>query len=135
MIHMITHPLQILSLLIILSFGFRAMEPSGAEAGGASSIEAMNMYANLLGAAEDDVCLSIDAGAVFPLTSFEKGHKLGQNKVLARTCTRQLLEIFAWIVQGNTFEGKTRKGVIITGPPGDGKVRELPVSCFCLRVY
>ena len=90
----------------------------------------MNMYAQLLGATEDDLCLSIDAGAVFPLTSFGKDPKPGQNKVLARTCTRQLFEIFVWIVQGNKFDGKTRKGVIITGPPGDGKVSTLSISYF-----
>lgn len=116
-IHLVLH--------MLFSSGSFGLVPSGAESGAASNFEAANMYEQMLGAVEDDVCLSIDAGQVFPLTSFEKDQKRGQNKVLARTCTRHLLEILVWMMKGNQFEGKSRKGVIITGPPGDGKVSAL----------
>jgi hypothetical protein len=87
-----------------------------------SSSAAMDTYAKLLAAVEDDLCLTIDEGSFFPLSSFEKFQKPGHNKVLARKCTKNLFDIFHWIVKGNKFEGKTRKGAIVTGPPGDGKV-------------
>ena len=87
-----------------------------------SSPDAVETYHALLAAVEDELCLTIPAGAFFPLTSFEKDQKAGQNVVLARMCTKHLFEVFEWIMNGGKFEGKTRKGVIITGPPGDGKV-------------
>jgi hypothetical protein len=72
--------------------------------------------------------LRLEEDAVFPVAQAEvgKGHK-DKNRVLARSSVLDLLDIFTFVAEGGSI-GTSRLGyygVIITGPPGDGKVLNL----------
>lgn len=94
-----------------------------------------SMYAKLLAAVEDNVCLTIEEGSCFPLTSFEKKEKAGNNKVLVRTSIKHLFEICCWIMKGNKVEGTPRKGAAISGPPGDGRVSATHDFTLLVGIY
>ncbi len=79
---------------------------------------------DLISAEIDDAgCVTLAKGKQFPVSFGEIGVPYS-NKVLSRTCTQHLLEIFEWIIAGNAVEGLQRKGLLITGLPGDGKVSD-----------
>jgi hypothetical protein len=85
----------------------------------------MKYYSHLLSGEEIDGVLTLEEGASFPVSCDRKDFLvLGSNKVLARSCTKHMYEILLYIIGGNRVDGWFYKGLLITGLPGDGMVRE-----------
>eukprot|EP01031_Cornospumella_fuschlensis_P026868 gene26868-32471_t len=82
---------------------------------------AMKYYSHMLDGAEIDGVLTLEEGASFPVCFGRKDFTPGLNKVLARSTTKHMYEIFLYVIDGNRVDGSLHKGLVITGPPGDGK--------------
>jgi hypothetical protein len=82
--------------------------------------DAIHLYKVLKnGVVENDI-LRIEDGSRFPVAT---NNSRCSNIVLVRQTVLNLLDIFIFIVENNLVEGKLEHcGVLITGPPGDGKV-------------
>lgn len=70
-----------------------------------------------------DGVLSLPDGGAFPIV-FQRSDNasLGKNVVLVRDFSNHLCEMVDWIRDGGKVEGLTQRGLIVRGPPGDGKV-------------
>ena len=75
------------------------------------------------GVLDDGVLRLPDADARFPIGFFRTDReKDAANVIFVRECAVHILEIFCWVRDGKTLDGKTQRGVVVRGPPGDGKV-------------
>lgn len=79
---------------------------------------AMRVHKWLKNGVVDDGVLRLEEGSTFPVA---QDAETGMNVVIIRPTTLDLLDIFIFIVDGNRVGGLKHSGVLITGPPGDGK--------------
>jgi hypothetical protein len=78
------------------------------------------MYKLLKNGFVEDGVLRLEEGSSFPVA---KSSESGMNVVLIRSTVLDLLDIFIYVAEDNRIGGLLKHaGVLITGPPGDGKV-------------
>ena len=90
------------------------------------------MKGELIDAEEGCKVLSLPDGAKFPIAYLRREDFTGANKILVRPCTQHLRELFCWIRDRNKLANHIQRGMIVKGPPGDGKVISIN---FCLIMY
>ena len=91
--------------------------------------QATQVYKWLMDCILDDGVLRLPADASFPVEFFVEIDN-ARNVVLVRECSLHLLEMYCWVQNRRKFDGLIQRGIIVTGPPGDGKVQYRPSYYF-----